>query len=123
MYATAQDWARIGQFLMQNGSWNGQQLLPDDYVRMMRTVVPASDGQYGQGQVWLEGPGGDNAHGKQPGAAFRLPADTFWMAGHDGQSIAVMRSRDMLVVRMGLTPARLHYEPRPLVKALLDALK
>ena len=29
---------------------------------------------------------------------------------------------ELIVVRLGLTPARDHYQPQPLVKALLDAL-
>jgi CubicO group peptidase (beta-lactamase class C family) len=121
MYATARDWARYGLFLLQDGVWRGQEMLPRGYVAMMAEPAAASGGEYGRGFVWrwLDAP----IPGHNPDPAFGIPADTFWMAGHDGQSIAVMRSRDMLVVRMGLTPARLHYAPRPLVKALLDASK
>ncbi len=122
MYATAQDWARIGQFLMQNGSWNGRQLLPDDYVSMMHTVVPESDGQYGQGQVWLQGPDGDNPQGKQPGASFHLPADTFWLEGHDGQTVAIIPSLQLVVVRLGLTPHKLDYKPQALLVEILKSL-
>jgi CubicO group peptidase (beta-lactamase class C family) len=55
--------------------------------------------------------------------ALGIPADTFWMKGHDGQSIAIIRSRELVVVRLGLTPEDDHYQPEPLVKALLDAEK
>ncbi|HEY0748137.1 MAG TPA: serine hydrolase, partial [Steroidobacteraceae bacterium] len=47
MYATARDWARYGQFLLQDGTWQGQDLLPAGYVSMMATPVAASRGQYG----------------------------------------------------------------------------
>jgi len=122
MYANAHDWARIGQFLLQNGSWNGQQLLPDDYVSMMRTVVPGSDPQYGQGQVWLEGPDGDNAQGKQPGKSFHLPPDAFWLEGHDGQTIAIIPSLQLVVVRLGLTPHKLNYKPQGMLVEILKSL-
>jgi hypothetical protein len=45
------------------------------------------------------------------------------MEGHDGQSIAIIPSRELAVVRLGLTPALDHYQPQPLVKAVLDAEK
>lgn len=28
-YATARDWGRFGLFCIQNGTWEGEQLLPD----------------------------------------------------------------------------------------------
>jgi CubicO group peptidase (beta-lactamase class C family) len=120
MYATARDWARYGQFLLQDGVWRSQEILPRGYVAMMASPVAASGGEYGHGLVWLWGSDAD-APGKNPDAAFGIPADTFWMEGHDGQSTAIIPSRELVVVRLGLTPARDHYQPQPLVKAVLDA--
>ena len=122
MYATARDWARYAQFLLQDGAWAGQQLLPPGYVAMMATPVAASGGQYGHGQVWLWGSDA-RVPGVNPDAAFGIPADTFWFSGHDGQSIAVIRSRQLIVVRLGLTPESLGYTTQPLVKAVLEALQ
>jgi CubicO group peptidase (beta-lactamase class C family) len=121
MYASARDWARYGEFLLQDGVWLGQEILPRGYVAMMASPVAASGGQYGHGLVWLWGSDAV-APGKNPDAAFGIPADTFWMAGHDGQSIAIIPSREMVIVRLGLTPTRDHYQPQPLIKALLDAV-
>jgi CubicO group peptidase (beta-lactamase class C family) len=121
-YATARDWARYAQFLLQEGIWQGQELLPSGYVAMMATPVAASSGQYGHGQVRLWGSDAATP-GVNPDAAFGIPADTFWMSGHDGQNIAVMRSRQLIVVRLGLTPHAAHYSPQPLVKAILEATK
>jgi CubicO group peptidase (beta-lactamase class C family) len=122
MYATARDWARYGEFLLQEGIWRGQEILPRGYVAMMVSPVASSGGQYGHGLVWLWGSDSDTP-GKNPDAAFGIPADTFWMSGHDGQTIAVIPSREMVIVRLGLTPSRDHYTPQPLVKALLDAVR
>jgi CubicO group peptidase (beta-lactamase class C family) len=110
MYATARDWAKFAQFLLQNGVWHGQALLPPGYVEMMATPVAASAGQYGHGQVWLN-----------PDAAPGIPKDTFWMTGYDGQNIAVVRSRQLIVVRLGLTPYLAHYSPQPLLQAVLQS--
>jgi CubicO group peptidase (beta-lactamase class C family) len=121
MYATPRDWARYGQFLLQQGFWNGRQILPPGYVHMMTTPVSASHGAYGEGMVWLWGADADKP-GENPDQAYGLPADTFWLEGHDNQFIAVVPSRELVVVRLGLTPARTGYRPQPLVKALLGAL-
>jgi CubicO group peptidase (beta-lactamase class C family) len=122
MYATARDWARYGQFLLQEGVWQGHTLLPAGYVAMMTAPVASSGGQYGHGLVWLWG--SDAAvPGKNPDTAFRIPADTFWMEGHDGQSIAIIPSRQLVIVRLGLTPRRDNYQPQPLVKAILDSVR
>ena len=41
------------------------------------------------------------------------------MEGHDGQSVTVIPSAQLVVVRMGLTPSDLGYSAVPLVKAVL----
>jgi CubicO group peptidase (beta-lactamase class C family) len=122
MYATARDWARYGLFLLQDGVWQGQELLPHGYVAMMASPVAASGGEYGHGLVWLWGSDAATP-GTNPDTAFGIPADTFWMEGHDGQSTAIIPSRQLVIVRLGLTPARDHYQPQPLVKAVLDATR
>ncbi len=120
MYATARDWARYGQFLLQDGVWRGQEFLPRGYVGMMAAPVAASGGQYGHGLVWLWGSDAVTP-GEDPDISFGIPADTFWMEGHDGQRTAIIPSRDLVIVRLGLTPSRARYTPQRLVKAVLQA--
>ncbi len=120
MYATARDWARYAQLLVQDGIWRGQALLPRGFVAMMATPVKSSGGEYGHGMVWLWA-SDPLVPGKNPDSAYGIPADTFWMEGHDGQITGIIRSRDLVVVRLGLTPVSDHYLPQPLVKALLEA--
>lgn len=115
MYATARDWARFGQFLLQEGMWRGRQILPPGFVAWMREPSDASPA-YGRGHVWIEGEQ-DDASGSAP----EVPPDTFWMQGHDGQRIAIIPSRQLVVVRMGLTPAKLGYQPRHLVAKVAKA--
>ncbi len=114
LYATARDWARFGQFLLQDGVWKGQRLLPEGFVGAMRTPTKASEGVYSQVQAWLAGPGGSDTQ-------FGLPTDTFWILGHDGQSVAIVPSANLVLVRMGLTPSWLNYKPQILLKKILDA--
>ncbi|MDN5928248.1 MAG: beta-lactamase family protein [Hyphomicrobiales bacterium] len=119
LYATAHDWARFGQFLLQDGVWNGNRILPEGFVEMMHAPAAASDGVYGKGEVWLEGPGDK----KGAGVAVGVPEGTYWLEGHDGQTVAIVPSKHMVVVRMGLTPAWLDYRPQKLVVALVKAVE
>ncbi|MBZ9883949.1 beta-lactamase family protein [Mesorhizobium sp. CA10] len=119
LYATAHDWARFGQFLLQGGAWNGNQILPAGFVDWMREAAPASK-VYGKGQVWIEGPGDEENPGA--GVTAGLPKDTYWMEGHDGQTVAIIPSEQLVVVRLGLTPRKFGYRPQAMVSALVKAL-
>jgi len=120
MYATPRDWARYGQLLAQDGVWNGDEILPRGYVAMMSSPVASSGGEYGHGMVWRWATHSDKP-GVNPDAAYGIPEDTFWMSGHDGQYVAIIPSRQLVIVRMGLTPTRLLYHPEPLVSAMVGA--
>ena len=120
MYATARDWARYGLFLLQDGVWQGEELLLPGYVAMMATPVEASQGQYGKGQTWLWGSDAATP-GVNPDAAFDIPPDAFWMSGHDGQSVCIIKSRQLVIVRLGLTPYAAGYTSQRLVQAVLKA--
>lgn len=107
MYATARDWARFALLLLRDGVWNGERLLPEGFVAMMSQPNGTSGGRYSQMQTWL--PGADESV---------LPDDTFFLQGHDGQTIAVIPSLDLAVVRLGLTPRRAGYDVVPLVREI-----
>ncbi len=111
LYATARDWVRFGEFLRNDGVWEGRRILPEGFVAWMREEAPASAGKYGRGQLWLTGPGDDDS-------GFDLPGDTFWLRGHDGQTVTVIPSRGLVVARLGLTPSKLGYRPQKAVAAL-----
>jgi len=113
LYATARDWARFGQFLLQDGVWNGERLLPQGFVAAMGRPTAVSNGIYTQMQAWHAGPRQRDAD--EPG----LPEDVFWMQGHDGQTVAIVPSARLVVVRLGLTPGRLNYRPQQMLKAIL----
>jgi CubicO group peptidase (beta-lactamase class C family) len=117
LYATARDWARFSLLLLNDGVWKGDRLLPDGFVTAMATPTKASNGTYSRMQTWLRGPGPktDAEHG--------LPADTFWLRGHDGQSATIIPSRKLAVIRLGLTPSKLGYQPQPLIKRVLDLIE
>ncbi|CAN7374869.1 serine hydrolase domain-containing protein [Neorhizobium tomejilense] len=110
MYATARDWARIGLLLARDGVWNGNRILPQGFVTLMHQANATSNGRYSKMQTWL--PGKNNPD---------IPADAFFLQGHDGQTITVIPSLDLVVVRLGLTPSWNRYDPSRLVAEVVKA--
>ena len=100
LWAAPRDWAAIGQFALQNGEWNGEQLLPDDWMRQSLTVTDVDEtDDPGYGMGWRVNPMPDGTM-RWPG----LPDDAFSANGHDGQRMTVVPSEDLVVVRLGFTP-------------------
>ncbi len=88
--------------------------LPMGFVDYMRSPLPASDEGhgpvYGRGSVWLA-----------RGEGFNLPADTFMMQGHLRQVIAIIPSRKLVIVRMGLTREDIGYSVAKILSAIVAA--
>jgi CubicO group peptidase (beta-lactamase class C family) len=100
MHATPREWAAFGQFLLQDGVWEGERILPEGWVDYMRTPTPQSArGGFGA-NLWLEVPRGFGGAGP---AAATLPADTFHLSGHEAQLVSVVPSHALVVVRLGLS--------------------
>lgn len=112
IYASARDWARLGQFLLQRGQWNDEQLLAASWIDFMTTPSPRSEGEYGA-HLWLRGEGGDDG--------FELPDDAFWLLGHDSQSVAILPSHELVVVRLGMTPDGNGFKPQRLVEGIIQS--
>lgn len=120
MFANARDWARFGLLLLNKGDWNGVQVLPADYAAMVSTATPVSGGRYSEALSWKTAPREDDDGDEK---ASVLPPDAFWLQGHDGQSMAIIPSERLVVVRLGLTPSKLKYRPQVIVGKIAEALK
>jgi hypothetical protein len=97
VYATARDYAKLGQLYLQDGVWNGERLLPDGWTDYVRKATPASNGQYGA-HFWLN----EDGEGRirfVPG----LPEDAFFMSGHEGQYVFILPHKSAIIVRFGMT--------------------
>lgn len=93
-YGGARDWARLGLLYLRNGVWEGQRILPDDWAQFVSTPAPGDPSRGYGGLFWL------NRGGARP----KLPADAYWMAGHMGQYVLIIPSRDLVLVRLGPSP-------------------
>ena len=97
LYASARDFARLGLLFLQDGVFAGERLLPEGWVGY--TLTPAKDapdGNYGA-HMWLKLPESDG-FGEPP-----MPDDAYYFLGHNEQIVAVVPSRDLVIVRLGLT--------------------
>ena len=78
----------------------------------------APKGEYGA-QFWL------NA-GKQDDPAVRkfpsLPTDMVYLSGFNGQITAIIPSRDTVVVRLGATHNKSHWDQEKFIRQVLDCI-
>lgn len=99
LWATPRDWARFGQWWLQEGEWEGEQLLDPAFVRWSTTPVEAAGEDDGHAAHWW---GNRRADGSLHAPS--LPADAYWAAGHDGQRLVVVPSAGVVVARLGFDP-------------------
>lgn len=96
IYAPARDWARLGLLMLNEGELNGSRLLSRAWVERARTPnASGNDPRYGY-QFWLN----------SGGSALRwpeLPEDAFAMKGNRHQTVMIVPSRDIVLVRLGWT--------------------
>ena len=91
-WATTRDWAKFGLLYLHQGNWNGEQLFDKSWAKYVSTPTNTSNGRYGA-QFWL------NAGGYFPD----VPREMYYCSGYQGQMVAMFPSRDLVIVRMGLT--------------------
>lgn len=118
LWASVGDWARLGQLMLQDGRWNGEAVLPPGWLALAATpATPAGEGLGYGAQTWRIGDprqGRCRAHG--------IPADTLAMSGHWGQVVAMVPSRDAVIVRLGWTFRSGQFDSCAFVASVLKAL-
>ncbi|HQR28208.1 MAG TPA: serine hydrolase [Nocardioides sp.] len=99
LWATPRDWAAVGQLALQDGEWNGERLLPREWMAGSTTAVDVETEDDGYAAGWW-------ANARPDGTLVEpsLPADAYFAEGHDGQWIVVVPSADLVVVRLGFSP-------------------
>ncbi|WCT05830.1 serine hydrolase domain-containing protein [Rhodococcus qingshengii] len=103
----ADDLARLGRLMLQNGSWNGRKLIDPAYVR---DAAQPSDANGGYGFLLWTNAGDTHWPSFSGRSVHRIdhpilpgsPRDTYAFSGALGQLIVVVPSRDMVIVRQGI---------------------
>jgi CubicO group peptidase (beta-lactamase class C family) len=100
LWASVRDWARLGELMLNDGQWQGQEVLPPGWLDLARTQAMSEGEGAGYGaQSWLPA----NPVGGECKATGGIPEDTVSMEGHWGQIVAMVPSRDAVIVRLGWT--------------------
>lgn len=118
-WATARDWARFGLLYLNDGMVGDRRILPEGWVAA--SVTPAegwSAPRYGW-QWWLNraDPGDDGARAHEG-----VPEDAFEASGFQGQKLAIIPSRQTVIVRLGCTKVRSRFDAAALYRDILEAL-
>jgi len=105
IYASARDFARFGLLYLRDGMWDGRRVLPEGWVDFARTHGTGQNADiYGAGW-WL-------APKEGGGRPYPVYVDTgserdgFSAQGFEGQYTLVVPSKDLIIVRLGLTPEK-----------------
>jgi CubicO group peptidase (beta-lactamase class C family) len=90
---SGRDWARLGNLYLQDGVWNGERILPEGFAAFVSTVAPAwaadNNPVYG-GFFWINGD-----------TTFPVPKEAYYMSGAGGQTVLIIPSHELVVVRIG----------------------
>jgi CubicO group peptidase (beta-lactamase class C family) len=105
--ATPRDFAKFGQLLLNNGVWDGQQIIPVSYIEKIKniindSVVTENGGHFSYGlKFWTVFPQSLGNNVVYP------PANKLYATkGFDGQYIVIDYDNNMIVVRNSIyTPA------------------
>jgi CubicO group peptidase (beta-lactamase class C family) len=114
VYTNARDLARFGLLYLQNGVWNDERLISEEWIDFVRTPAPATVGRGGHygGQWWLV-----------PENRNDVPKDAYSTSGNRGQYAVVVPSHDLVIVRRGLDWGRQGFDRWGLVREVLKAVR
>jgi len=108
-WATTRDWAKFGLLYLHKGNWNGEQLFEENWAKYVATPTNGSKGDYGA-HFWL------NAGRHYPDA----PRDLYSANGYQGQKVFIIPSKDLVIVRMGLSE---NFDFNGLLREIVGSLK
>ncbi len=125
VHANVNAMARIGYLYLREGKWQGEQILPQDFVREARGTVKEVIGlpetnpdQYGNasdhyGYLWW-----NNADGSLP----NVPKDAYWSWGLYDSLIVVIPSLDLVAARAGQSWKRTKPEHYAVLTGFLEPI-
>lgn len=109
LWATPRDFARVGQFALDDGVVAGKRLLPEGWMAQATQPKPVESTEIpGYAASWWA-----NGALDMP----KVPGGSFSARGNDGQRVLVVPSEGLVVVRMGFTPGDEDLKLEQLVKA------
>ena len=130
--STCRDMARFGQLLLQDGEWDGEQIVSKAYLEEATESSQDLNVAYGF-LIWLNRKGpiagavsptsGQAEEGKVDGQMVPgAPEHLFWALGLGGQVVQVDQETDTVVVRLGTPELNPRYGPDDAAQVVTAAL-
>jgi len=112
LWSTARDFGRLGMLYLDNGEWNGERLLPENWRNFVTTASgPQPPRGFGYGATfWLLN--------KSDG----IPADAFAAIGNRGQYLVIIASLNLVIVRRGYDSADSRFKIEDFTRDVIEVL-
>jgi CubicO group peptidase (beta-lactamase class C family) len=118
--ARARDFAKLGRLYLNNGNWNGKQIISSEYVKATTTFTTSKNDYMYSNQWWhtrffYSVQDSARIHGqyvkvgprkKEPFFYLVAPSGDFFMQGHLGQFVYVYPQKKIIIVRLGKREAK-----------------
>jgi len=118
-WTTARDLAKLGQLYVNNGVWDGERLIPENW----REYVSDPSGPQPVGTQWGYGAGWWTFRRPEGNAFEGIPDDAFAARGNRGQYIVVVPSRNVVIVRRGEDMVGTRFDIAAFTRDVLAALE
>lgn len=102
------DHARFGLLFMNNGNWNGTQLISSEWIKM---ATQSSKSNEGYGYMWWLNKGTRKIE--------NVPESVFWASGFGGNYIVVDQENKLVIVTRWLEPSKM----KDMLKLVYEALE
>ncbi len=113
LYASARDWARVGELMLGGGTINEQRVMTEDWVS--RATTPnGSENQRAYGYQWWLNRGNEELRWAD------IPADAYSAQGNRQQYLMIVPSLDLIIVRLGWTAGA--YPVNEIFSKIIDQL-
>jgi CubicO group peptidase (beta-lactamase class C family) len=109
LFINTLDHARFGLLFLNNGAWNGKQLISKDWIEKATTPSPA---QINYGYMWWLNKKGTNRFWEG------VPENVFYAAGFGGNFIVIIPDEELVIVTRWLEPSQIG----TFIKGVLNAL-
>lgn len=113
VWTTARDLGRLGMLYLNNGVWEGERLLPENW----RTYVSAPSGPQPEGRNF-----GYGAQFWLMNQSVGIPNDTFAAFGNRGQYLVIIPSMNMAIVRRGYDTRETRFDIESFTRAVVKAM-
>jgi CubicO group peptidase (beta-lactamase class C family) len=104
LLATPRDWVRVGRLIMNQGKWEGREVISASWIDAMSAPSPTNPA-YGF-QIWRGISAPSRSYGSGPAPALPIGEpyavdDLLILDGAVGQRVYISRKSDLVIVRLG----------------------